>query len=223
MEEVSRPKPELLIRQDEVMLAVGEQILRADWFRKNVDYYYLRRNDSDGIGLWFRYIQERDGLESIESRVSRTISKIGEVVPEVEREEVLKTNGTRYSWSEKEQREFQTFLRQTTHIALDLIRQDANEIRRFPLHARVSSVPGGPIGFWNAAKALITTTEAFRGFGFRQKRKYRKMFCRIVNKQHWAHFLCNMVLLYDPHPDYREIQCSEEQWRLFLGLKGAYE
>jgi len=207
----------LLAKQDQVMLAINARIFLTDWFQKNVDFYYLRRNNNDGVGLWFQYIQTHTDYEDIEDRVSQVLGEICSFQSKIERERVFEADGTCYSRDLNEEREFQDFLMKTTHIALDLLSENPWNARRVLLAARIRAI--NPTVLWVTFELTILTTRTYQQMENEQKGAYRISFTKIVKGQHWAHFLCNMVLLADPHPDYNQKRIiPEHQWRQILGL-----
>lgn len=216
LEEVSRPGPALLARQDEVMRSIQTQVLLAEWFLENVVYYYMtRRNDSNGVGLWLRCVQQLDPAEDIDSGVMKKLRAI------VDHPDKLDWTGdfeTRYFRNDQEKREFETFLRQTTDIALDLVRKDPMLSRQLLFEARVSTVSGDSQEFWDRASSLIETAPTYQAFDDEDRQYYEEMFLRIIKGQHWAHFFCNMVHFWDPHPSYDLHYFSENQLRDFVGI-----
>jgi len=117
------------------MLAINARIISTDWFQKNVDFYYLRRNNKDGVGLWFQYIQTHTDYEDIEDRVNQVLSEICSFQSKIERQRVFEADGTCYSTDLNEEWEFQDFLMKTTHIALDLLSENPWNTRRVLLAA----------------------------------------------------------------------------------------
>lgn len=211
--------PELLKTQDKLFRLIDERVLRKEWFQDNVDYYYLRRNNQDEIAIWFQYIQAQGDAQDIEERVTDTLQEFADLANSVERKEVLRGGGTSYSRSEEEEREFQEFLRATTHVVIDLLKEDAASHRRAVLRARLNSCRGSPQAFWRAVAHVVCRCSTFSRMSDRERQAYRERFCRVVNGQHWAHFLCNMLFLCDPHPAYCQFCIPEGQWMELLGLE----
>jgi len=216
LDEVGGNIPPLLAKQDQVMLAINPRIISTDWFQKNVDFYYLRRNINGGVGLWFQYIQTHTDSEDIEDYVSQGLDEICSFQSKIERQRVFEAGGTCYSTDLKEEWEFQDFLMKTTHIALDLLSENPWNARRVIWAARIRAI-NPTVVLWDTFEPTILTTRTYQQMENGQKDAYRISFTKIVKGQHWAHFLCNMVLLGDPHPDYPQV-IPEHQWRQILGL-----
>lgn len=208
----------LLAKQDRVMLVINARIISTDWFQKNVDFYYLRRNNKDGVGLWFQYIQTHTDSEDIEDWVSQVLGEICSFQSNIEHQPVFEAAGTCYSTDLKEEWEFQDFLMKTTHIALNLLSENPWNARRVLLAARIRAMNSTMV-LWDTFEPIIFAARTYQQMENEQKDAYRISFAKIVKGQHWAHFLCNMVLLADPHPDYNQKRIiPEHQWRQILGL-----
>ncbi len=215
LEEVGGNISPLLAKQDRVMLVINARIISTEWFQKNVDFYYLRRNNEDGVGLWFQYIQTHTDYEDIEDRVSQVLREICSFQSKVERQRVFEADGT-YSRDVNEEREFQDFLMKTTHIAFDLLSENPWNARRVIWAARIRAI-NPTVVLWDTFEPTILITRTYQQMKNEQKDAYRISFTKIVKRQHWAHFLCNMVLLADPYPGYDQ-NISEDQRRQILGL-----
>lgn len=217
LDEVEGNIAPLLAKQDQVMLAINARVISTDWFQKNVDsYYLLRRNINGGVGLWFQYIQTHTDYEDIEDRVSQVLGEICNFQSEIERQRVFEADGTYCSRDLNEEREFQDFLMKTTHIALDLLSENPWNARRVIWAARIRAINPSVV-LWDTFEPTILTTRTYQQMKNEQKDAYRISFTKIVKGQHWAHFLCNMVLLADLHPVY-DRNIPEYQRRQILGL-----
>ena len=81
--------PLLLNRQDNVMRAINDQILSADWFGENSTYDYTTRKNRDGVGLWFQFIQDAPQQADIESQVNKALTALCSFKSRLETQQVL--------------------------------------------------------------------------------------------------------------------------------------
>ena len=216
--------PSLLLAQDRTIRAIGDQILSANWFTQLALSDYLTRKNEDGVGVWFQVILGSTQAERAREEIGDLLRGICTFRLDVERQRVLPSTVNEHApyRSLEEEQLFLDFLKLTTRTAIELVSYDAREARSAIIAARCKT-RGDPAALTPQDvrlnfEPIVSSTHCYRQLGPEERDLYWTNFSRIVNGQHWAHFLCNMTCLVDPHPAYTGKPIPEVQFRWLLGL-----